>query len=253
MSNDDDPKSKHNPDGTFKKGFTANRKGAPPKARRKRPETAFDVLLEEEFNPFAKDLPEGLTPIHEGAWRTFVAALKENSKRARRTALKHIQRRDTERIRLFNLNEPTPHVKVLLEPLDTKNIDEALLILGITREDAGCGTCKRQATTPQAIAMGRSGGTWPQAWWRAADSGRYSQDPVGYIRSRQYPMAARLRRFDKENQVTAQGPTIARFHKSRTNQLKADIGVERSASFDAVLSLPLSIARDEPTHNTSRQ
>src|SRR5688572_24809708 len=34
---------------------------------------------------------------------------------------------------------------------------------------------------------------------------------------------------------------MARFHKSRTNQLRASAGVSRSASFDAVLSLPLSV------------
>lgn len=123
-----------NPDGTFRKGFTANRKGAPTKLKRKRPATAFDVLFDEAFDPVAKDLPPGLGPEHEAAYRTYVAALN-GGKQARRKILKHIRRRAEEAIRLESQNGPKPDVKRETEVDNPDTADEALLILGIARED----------------------------------------------------------------------------------------------------------------------
>lgn len=119
-----------NADGTFKKGYTANRKGPPPKSRRKVPDTAYNILLDGAFDPIAPDLPPGLFPSDEAAYRVYAAALK-GSKRARRTVLDHIRRRDESRVRLSRRRNPMPGIRQLLEPHDPKNIDDALLVLGI--------------------------------------------------------------------------------------------------------------------------
>lgn len=129
----DNPNSGRNPDGTFKKGYTANPRGAPPKAKRKRPSTAFDILQDEAFNPVASDLPSDLALEDEAAFRTLKAAFG-GSKRARRQILKHIMRRAEERIRAAKENEPHHPVKRLVE-LDPSNADEVLVLLQIAQHD----------------------------------------------------------------------------------------------------------------------
>ena len=158
-----DDSSNRNPDGTFKKGFTANRKGAPPKSKRKRLPMAYDILFDEAFDPVAKDLPPELTPADEAAYRTYVAALKKDSKRARRTILKHIQRRAEERVRLDKQNNPKP-VERTVEYDVPDDVDKALLILGIAIEDAEnahpSDTSPRLKLLPWAVqaALGRRHG-----------------------------------------------------------------------------------------------
>lgn len=130
MMGDGNPKSTRNPDGTFKKGYTANRKGAPLKAKRSRPMTAFDILFHEDFDPVAPDLPSDLSPEDEAAYRTFHAAI-QGSKRARRLILKHIVRRSEEQIHEAMTSERAQPVKILFEPHDPDNADEAMRILQI--------------------------------------------------------------------------------------------------------------------------
>lgn len=129
-----DDNSTRRSDGTFKEGHSGNRRGPPLKSQRKRPKTAFDILFHPVFDPIAKDLPPELGPQYEAAYRTYVAALKKDSKRARRVVLKHMRRRAQEQVHLAALSEPRAPVVRVVEP-DPRNVDDALLILGLATED----------------------------------------------------------------------------------------------------------------------
>lgn len=127
---DDDKHSNRRSDGTFKKGYTANPKGAPKKANRVISPSPFDILLDERFAA-SNDDPT-LTPQEKRQIGILKAALG-GSKRARRIVLGWIAKRD--KVRAERAMRENRRPVTLLQEIDPDNADEALLVLGIAGLD----------------------------------------------------------------------------------------------------------------------
>src|SRR4051794_6290398 len=115
--------------GRFQKGQSANPAGRP---RARRPHvSAFDVIFDKTLIATQNGVERELTIDEALQLQTYQAALK-GSKLAIRAVLKMIEKRET----ALAKNAPVSHqpMKQLVEN-DTRNADEAMLLLGITVRD----------------------------------------------------------------------------------------------------------------------
>lgn len=127
-----DPKPTRRSNGTFTKGNTANRKGAPKKPRDPVVVSAFDVFQSETVTA-ADGTAVEISPIQARQREIYRAAVK-GSRRAQRRVLGWILKRNELRAaKAARARKPAP-IKQFVEP-DPKNANEALLILQITTLD----------------------------------------------------------------------------------------------------------------------
>jgi hypothetical protein len=122
------------PPGTtrFRKGQSGNLKGRPKGARKLGPRTsAFDVIVEKTLTVRRGGVDREVTVEEALQHRTYQAALA-GDRSASREILKMIQKREAA---LLRHRKPAAKVEIKSEAPDPRNLDDALLILGIACDD----------------------------------------------------------------------------------------------------------------------
>ena len=132
---DDDDIGRREPErsGRFEKGRSGNPKGRPRKARDEAAEaSAFDVIVEKTLTITRDGVQREVTVEEALQHRTYQAALA-GDRAARREILKMIAKREA----ALAKTRPRQTVKfeVKTEATDPRNVDDALLILGVACED----------------------------------------------------------------------------------------------------------------------
>lgn len=121
--------------GGFEKGRSGNPKGRPRKARGEGAEaSAFDVIVEKTLTITRDGVPREVTVEEALQHRTYQAALA-GDRAARREILRMIAKREAALAKTRRRRQPTRPVEMKREALDPRNVDDALLILGIACED----------------------------------------------------------------------------------------------------------------------
>jgi uncharacterized protein DUF5681 len=115
--------------GRFRKGTSGNPKGRP-KSQRASAISAFDVIMNRTLTVTQGGKSRELTVEEALQHRTYEAAINGN-RPAQREVLKMIAKRE----KWLAAKRPPPPVKVLTEPEDPDNANEALLLLGIAKPD----------------------------------------------------------------------------------------------------------------------
>jgi hypothetical protein len=124
--------------GRFQKGQSGNPSGRP---RKRRPHvSAFDVIFDKTLTVSQQGVERELTVDQALQLQTYQAALK-GSRMAIRAVLKMIEKREVALAKLH----PAPAAKPFASrfELDPRNVDDAMLLLGVTvRDPSWTGPCK---------------------------------------------------------------------------------------------------------------
>jgi hypothetical protein len=114
----------------FVKGQSGNPKGRP---RKNRPATSpFDVLLNTTMTVTRGGIERDFT-VEEALQHRILAQALEGNRSARREVLKWIEKRD--KVAAAKARRKPVRIPRRIEPVDPKNADEVLLLLGIASHD----------------------------------------------------------------------------------------------------------------------
>ena len=116
--------------GRFRKGTSGNPKGRP-KSRRASAISAFDIVMHRTLTVTQEGKPRELAIEEALHHRTYEAAINGN-----RAAQREVRKMIIKREKWLAAKRPAAPVKVLTEPEDPDNANEALLLLGIAERDA---------------------------------------------------------------------------------------------------------------------
>jgi hypothetical protein len=117
----------------FRKGLSGNPKGRPRKPAA-RSASAFDIVIDRTLTVMQDGRARELTIDEALQHKTYLEAIA-GSRAARRQILKMIAVRE----KAMTKSAPqTASVSVLTEAHDPRNVDDALLILGIATQDRSC-------------------------------------------------------------------------------------------------------------------
>jgi Family of unknown function (DUF5681) len=115
--------------GRFRKGTSGNSKGRP-KSRGASSTSAFDIIMDRTLTVTQGGKPREVTLEEALQHRTYQDAIKGN-RAAQREVLKMIAKRE----KWLAAKRPVSGFKILTEPEDPDNANEALLLLGIAERD----------------------------------------------------------------------------------------------------------------------
>ena len=113
----------------FRKGTSGNPKGRP-KSRRASSISDFDIIMDRTLTVTQDGKPREVTLEEALQHRTYQEAIKGN-RASQREVLKMIAKRE----KWLAARRPVSGLKVLTEPEDPDNANEALLLLGIAEPD----------------------------------------------------------------------------------------------------------------------
>ena len=130
---DDEPKRANA--GRFTKGRSGNPKGRPRKQRGDDAGgSAFDVIVEKTLTVTRDGVAREVTVEEALQHRTYQTALA-GDRPSRREVLKMIAKREAALAKARRRRRPTRPVEMKREALDPRNVDDALVLLGIACED----------------------------------------------------------------------------------------------------------------------
>jgi hypothetical protein len=115
--------------GRFPKGTSGNPKGRP-KSRLASAVSAFDIIMDRTLTVTQGGKPREVTVEEALQHRTYQEAVNGN-RAAQREVLKMIAKRE----KWLATRRPRPGIKLLMEPTDPDNANEALLLLRIAEPD----------------------------------------------------------------------------------------------------------------------
>lgn len=144
----------------FQKGTSGNLKGRPRKGVPETSGSAFDILIDKTLTVTRHGLPYEATVEQALQHQTYKDAIA-GKRSAIREVMKMIAKREEALVKRRKPNASP--IKLLIEPIDPKNINVALLILGIVCRDERWGSSvpeERLLLEPWAVqsALGRRRG-----------------------------------------------------------------------------------------------
>lgn len=129
----------------FRKGQSGNPKGRPRGARARR--SAFNIIFDRNITVVQGGEPHEFSLEEALHLKTFEAAMA-----GKRSAIREVWKMIEIREKWFARNAPNqPPIQRRIEPIDPRNADEAMILLGIARRDADADAYERLLLKPWVV------------------------------------------------------------------------------------------------------